>query len=234
MSSNELNFDKNNTMIQQERNCIDKRDGSKKFNVNYKAMSHDDKCFIDIDTRQSIGPGNYGVTNLYDCECLMPDVVKNATDNVCVPFKNGSDIAPCVIDDSSKLRWGLQKKFPKWPQQLFERPYMTTPGMSRGPLHVNEDTELKFAEPTALKKSSNTLSGITIPNMFIPLIDHLEYNIQLPIHIIPEEHGWINGGAPSRLVVRDFDYSTRCGKSYMNKTTNEDFWQSGKGSLLMQ
>ena len=37
MSSNELNFDKNNTMIQQERNSIDKRDGSKQFNINYKA-----------------------------------------------------------------------------------------------------------------------------------------------------------------------------------------------------
>jgi len=57
MSSNELNFDNKNAMLNQQRNCIN-RDGSKKFNINYKAMSHDDKCFVDIDTRQSIGPGN--------------------------------------------------------------------------------------------------------------------------------------------------------------------------------
>ena len=232
MSTNELNFDKNNTMIQQERNCLN-RDGTKKFNVNYKSMSHDDKCFIDIDTRQSIGPGNYGVTNLYDCECLIADVVKNATDNVCVPFKNGNDVAPCVIDDSSKLRIGLQKKFPKCPQQLFERPYLTTAYQGRGYLKVDEDSELKFAEDTKIKKSSNTLSGVSVPNYWTPLVDHLSANIQRTDHIIPEEHGWINGGAPSRLVVRDYNYASVCGKAYMNKSTNQDFWQ-GKGNLLSQ
>ena len=233
MSSNELNFDKNNTMIQQERNCIDKRDGSKKFNINYKAMSYDDKCFIDIDTRQSIGPGNYGVTNLFQCECLIPDVVKSATDNVCVPFTNGYDVAACVVDDSSKLRIGLQRRFPKCNQQLFERPYKTVPYMGKGYLKVDEDSELKFAEDTRLKKSSNTLSAVSIPNFFIPLVDHLSANVQNPVHLIEEEQGWIRSGAASRLVVRDSDYATRCGKSYMNKSTNESFW-TGKNSLLMQ
>jgi hypothetical protein len=233
MSTNELNFDKNNTMIQQERNCIDKRDGSKQFNINYKAMAYDDKCFIDIDTRQSIGPGNYGVTNLYDCECLIPDVMKNATDNVCVPFTNGHDVAPCVIDDSSKMRWGLQKKFPKCNQQLFERPYKTVPYMGKGVLMVDQDSELKFAEDSRTKKSNNTLSGVTIPNYFTPLLDYLSYNVQNTQHIIEEEQGWIRSGAPSRLVVRDADYATRCNKAYMNKSTNADFW-TGKGSLLTQ
>lgn len=233
MSTNELNFDKNNTMIQQERNCIDKRDGSPRFNINYKAMAYDDKCFIDIDTRQSIGPGNYGVTNLYDCECLIPDVMKNATDNVCVPFKNGNDVASCVIDDSSKLRWGLQKKYPKCNQQLFERPYKTVPYMGRGFLKPNEETELIFSEDTKIKRSSNTLSGITIGNFFCPLLPYLSYNVQNTKHIIEEEQGWVRSGAPSRLVVRDSDYATRCGKAYMNKSTNDDFWQ-GKGSLLSQ
>ena len=233
MSSNELNFDKNNTMIQQERNCIDKRDGSKKFNINYKAMAYDDKCFIDIDTRQSIGPGNYGVTNLYDCECLIPDIVKNATDNVCIPFKNGVDVASCIIDESTKMRIGLNKKFPKCNQQLFERPYKTVPYMGKGVLMVDQDSELKFGEDTKVKRSNNTLSGVSVPNFFMPLVDHLSANIQNPIHLIEENQGWIRSGAPSRLVVRDSDYATRCNKAYMNKSTNQDFW-SGKGSLLTQ
>ena len=232
MSSNELNFDKSNQMLQSERNCVN-FDGSKRFNVNYKAMSHDDKCFIDIDTRQSIGPGNYGVTNLFQCECLIPDVVKSATDNVCVPFTNGYDVAACVVDDSSKLRIGLQRRFPKCNQQLFERPYKTVPYMGKGYLKVDEDSELKFAEDTRLKKSSNTLSAVSIPNFFIPLVDHLSANVQNPVHLIEEEQGWIRSGAASRLVVRDSDYATRCGKSYMNKSTNESFW-TGKNSLLMQ
>lgn len=234
MSTNELNFDKTNTMIQQERNCIDKRDGSKKFNVNYKSMSHDDKCFIDIDTRQSIGPGNYGVTNLYDCECLIPDIVKNATDNVCVPFTNGHDVAPCVVDDSSKLRIGLQKKYPKCPQQLYERPYKTVPYMGRGVLMVDQDSELKFAEDSRTKRSNNTLSGISIGNYFTPLLDHLSYNVQNPDHIIEENIlGWVRSGIPSRTLIRDEDYLQRCSRAYMKPKMNESFW-TGKASLLTQ
>ena len=159
--------------------------------------------------------------------------MKNATDNVCVPFTNGHDVAPCVIDDSSKMRWGLQKKFPKCNQQLFERPYKTVPYMGRGFLKPNEETELIFSEDTKIKKSSNTLSGVTIPNYFTPMIDHISYNIQNTKHIIEEEQGWVRSGAPSRLIVRDSDYATRCNKAYMNKSTNADFW-SGKGSLLTQ
>ena len=233
MSSNELNFDKNNTMIQKERNCIE-RDGSKKFNVNYKAMSYDDKCFVDIDTRQSIGPGNYGITNLYDCECLIPNTVKNATDNVCMTFKDGYGTEnQCVIDEGSKLRIGLHRKYPKCNQQLFERPYKTVPLMAKGVFNANEESVLKFAEPTSIKRSSNTLSGITIPQIWTPLIGHLEFNVQNPLHIIQEsvQSDWVRGGTLSRNVVRDSDYATRCQKAYMNKSTNEDFWK-GKTSLL--
>ena len=235
MSSNELSFDKNNTMVQNERNCLN-RDGTKKFNVNYKATSHDDKCFIDISTRQSIGPGNYGVTNLYDCECLMPTTVKNATDNLCMTFKNGYGTeSQCVVDDGSKLRIGLHKKYPKCNQQLFERPYKTVPLMAKGVLKPDEESVLLFAEDTRSPRSSNVLSGISISNQFTPLIDHLFKNVQDPIHIIQEsvDSSWVRSGQASRLIVRDSDYSTRCNKSYMNKSTNESFWQ-GKGSLLTQ
>ena len=236
MSTNQLNFDNNNTMMQQERNCLN-FDGSKKFNVNYKAMSHDDKCFIDIDTRQAIGVGNYSVTNLYDCSCLMPDTVKNATDNLCMPFKNGVGTeAPCVVDEGSRLRVGLHKKFPRCNMQLFPRSYLTVPYMGRGYLKPNEESELIFAEDTKVKRSCNSLSGVTIGNYFEPLIDHIYANVTNEQHIVQEavEPSWRRGGSSSRLVIRDVDYTSRCGKSYMNKKTNEDFWVNNKGSLLSQ
>jgi hypothetical protein len=236
MSSNELNFDKSNTMVQNERNCLN-MDGTKKFNVNYKAMSHDDKCFIDIATRQSIGPGNYGVTNLYDCECLIPNTVKNATDNVFMNFKNGyGSESGCVIDEGSKLRIGLHRKYPKCNQQLFERPYKTVPLMAKGVFNADNDSVLKFAEDTRVKRSSNSLSGVSIANQFTPLIDHLFKNVQDPIHIIQEsvDSSWVRSGNPSRLLTRDFDYKTRCGKNYMNRPEyNAEFWQN-KGSILNQ
>lgn len=236
MSTNQLNFDNNNTMLQQERNCVN-FDGSKKFNVNYKAMSHDDKCFIDIDTRQSIGPGNYILSNLNDCECLMPNTIKNATDNISMPFKNGVGTeAPCVVDEGSRLRVGLHKKFPRCNMQLFPRSYLTVPYMGRGYLKPDEESELIFAEDTKVKRSCNSLSGISIPQQYTCLIDHIAYNVQNEQHIVQEavEPSWRRGGNDTRLVVRDYDYSIRCNKAYMNKSTNPDFWVNHKGSLLSQ
>ena len=236
MSSNELYFDKSNQMLQTERNCVN-FDGTKRFNVNYKAMNHDDKCFIDIDTRQSIGPGNYAVSNLYDCECMIPQTVKNATDNVTVNFKNGYGTEQnCVVDDGSKLRWGLTKAYPKCPQQLFTRPYLGA-YMGRGYLKPNEESELIFAEDTRVKRSCNTLSGITVPHQYTPLVDHLSYNVQNEQHIVQEavDKSWVRSGYPSRLLIRDVDMQQRCGANYqyayMNKTTNADFWQN-KSQLL--
>lgn len=236
MSTNELNFDKSNQMLQAERNCVN-FDGSKKFNVNYKAMSHDDKCFVDIQTRQSIGPGNYGVTNYFDCECMIPQTVKNATDNVTVPYKNGYGTEQaCVVDDGTNLRFGRVRKYSKCPQRegLQQRPYLCTPLMAKGVFNCDGDSELKFAEDTKIKRSCNTLSGISIPMVFQPLIDHLSYNVQNEKHIVQEVFpGWRRGGADTRLVVRDYDYSIRCNKAYMNKSTNPEFW-SNKSMLLNQ
>jgi len=236
MSSNELNFDKNNQMLQAQRNCIN-FDGSQKFNVNYKAMSYDDACFVDTQTRQAIGPGNYAVTNYFDCECMIPQTIKNATDNVTVPFKNGYGTEQaCVVDDGSRLRWGLQKKWARCPMRegLQQRPYLTTPLMAKGVYKVDESSELQFAEDTRVKRSCNTLSGISVPMQYMPLIDHLSYNVQNEKHIVQEVFpGWRRGGNDTRLVVRDYDYSIRCNKAYMNKSTNSDFW-AGKSMLLNQ
>jgi len=238
MSTNELNFDKSNQMLQAERNCIN-FDGSKKFNVNYKAMSHDDKCFIDTDTRQSIGPGNYRIFNYFDsCECMMPQTVKHATDNVTVPVgQNGYGTEQaCAVDDGSRLRIGLQKQYPKCRNQLFPRPYLGW-FAGRGYLKPNEESELIFSEDTKVKKSCN--SAFTIPQQYTPLIDHLAFNVQNEKHIVQEavDKNWVRSGYPSRLLVRDFDMQQRCGANYqyayMNKTTNSDFWQ-GKSQLLNQ
>ena len=235
MSTNELNFDKSNQMLQAERNCVN-FDGTKRFNVNYKAMSHDDKCFVDIQTRQSIGPGNYGITNYFDCECMIPQTVKNATDNVTVPYKNGYGTEQaCVVDDGSSIRIGLQRRYPKCPQQLFTRPYLCTPLMAKGVFNCDGDSELKFSEDTKIKRSCNTLSGISIPHVFTSQIDHISWNIQNPTHLIQEynDPAWRRGGNNSRNIIRSYDYSSRCGKAYMQRSTNPDFWD-GKSMLLNQ
>lgn len=232
MSTNRLVYDKNNKLIQNQRNCIS-FDGKAKLNANYKTNVHDDKCFVDIQTRQSMGPGSYRLNNYYDCECLAPTTVNNATDNVMMYFKNGYDVGSCVVDDSTKLRIGATRKFPKCPNQLFTRPYKTVPYMGRGPGNMVLESQLTPGEDTSVKRSCNTLSGISIPHYFTPLVPHLDYNIQNPEHIVEEvvDEGWVRGGVNSRLIVRDVDYLHRCGYAYMDKSTNDEFWQDKHKNL---
>ena len=225
MSSNELMYDSGIGLIKNQRNCAT-LDNKKAFNLHYKAQAFDDPCFVDVQTRQSVGPGNYGVTNLYDCNTLIPDTIDKATNLPLVFFKNGYDVGQGVVDESSKLRIGLTKQYPRCPQQLFTRPYMTVPYAGRGPGNVEIETQIQPGESTGSKRSCNTLSGITIPNYFTPLIDHLAANVQNEKHIVEEavDPSWVRSGVPSRLLIRDVDYLQRCSYSYMEKKMNDEFW----------
>jgi hypothetical protein len=225
MSSNVLNHDNNNNMIKQQRNCINFQ-GQKRLNVNNKTNKHDDTCYVNVQARQSMGPGEYRVRNHYDCECLAPDTTQTATNNVMMFFTNGHDVGSCVIDDHTKLRVGATRKFPRCPTQLYTRPYNTVPYMGRGPGNMVLESQLAPGEDTTVKRSCNTLSGVNIPHYFTPLVPHMEYNVQNPEHIVQEvvDSNWIRGGSNSRLVVRDADYLHRCGYSYMDKETNSEFW----------
>ena len=227
MSSNLLNTPQPYKEIKQQRDCLD--DKSKgKLNFRSFTKAHDDVCYITEQTKQSMGPGAYQVSNHYRCDCSIPDVVDKATSVPLVYFQNGYGVAGCVVDDSSSLRVGKAKNNPKCPIQLFERPYLTVPYMGRGVGDQNLETQLLPGEPTKERRQCNTLSGITIENYFTPLVDHLRENVQDPIHIVPEyvQDGWIRGGSNTRLIVRDVDYLERCGYQYMNKTNNASFWDN--------
>jgi hypothetical protein len=227
MSSNNLAHDKSNTLLNSERKCLNS-DMSKNLVVKKKTNLHDDKCYLDIQTVQSMNVGAYQLDNNYHCDCLIPETVNNATNNPLMFFKNGHDVNPCVIDESSQLRLGKTKKNPRCPDQLFERPYLTVPFMGRGSGNTTLESQLFPGEDTSVRKECNTLSGVTIPHLFTPLIGHLAENIQNPEKLITEvaEEGWIRGGAPSRLIVRDVDYLQRCGYEYLDKETNSDFWEN--------
>jgi hypothetical protein len=226
MSSNLLLNQQPYKEIQEQRQCVDPTKGQLKFRDFTK--NHDDTCYITEQTKQSLGPGKYQVSNHYQCECNIPDVVDKATSLPLTFFQNGYGVSSCIIDESSNLRVGKMKNNPKCPTQLFERPYLTVPYMGRGAGDQNLETQLLPGEPTKEKRQCSTLSGITIENYFTPLVDHLRENVQDPIHIVPEyvQAGWIRGGSNTRLIVRDVDYLERCGYQYMNKTNNETFWQN--------
>ena len=143
-----------------------------------------------------------------------------------VPFKNGHDVGAYVIDDSTNLRVGKTKKFPKCPNQLFTRPYATVPYMGRGIGDPNIELDVLSGENTHLRRQCNVLSGVSIPHQFTPMIDHLSENVQNPVHIVEEvaDAGWVRGGVPTHLVVRDADYAARCGHAYMDKVHANEAW----------
>ena len=84
-------------------------------------------------------------------------------------------------------------------------------------------------EDTVTTRPCNVLSGVsTLDRVMVPLVPHLEENVQNPEHIVEEvaDDGWVRGGSPSRLVIRDVDYLQRCGYNYMDKEANGDFWEN--------
>lgn len=208
-------------------NCVN-FDMSGNNKLHHTSRSHDDKCYQDIQTLQSMGPGSYQVRNHYDCDKRIKNTVHNATENVMMHFKNGYDVACDAIDDSSRLRIGATRKFPKCPNQLFTRPFLTVPYMGRGPGNMDLESQLTPGEHTSVKRSVNTLSGVTIPHYFTPLVPHLQFNVQNPEHIVQEtvDQSWVRGGTNSRNIIRDEDYLARCGYNYMDKQMNSYFWKN--------
>ena len=232
MSSNVLQYDECDYKLNNERNCIINNE-VKPYSLHNRTHTHDDPCYVDVHTAQSRGPGNYQLNNHFLCECLIPDAVNVATENPAVFFQNGHDVGGCVIDDSTKLRIGKTRKYPKCPDQLFNRPYLTVPFMGRGSGNMNVESKLQPGEDSSSKRQCNVLSGVSIPNFFTPLVPHLKDNVQDPENLIQEvaDENWIRGGAPSRLVIRDVDYLQRCGYNYMNKATNQEFWDQKHNQL---
>jgi hypothetical protein len=227
MSSNLLEYDTTNKLIENERNCL-VLDKVLPFKVHSKTKAYDDACYLDIQTGQSKGPGNYRLENLYSCECNIPDTVEVATSNHNMVWKDGYSTPNCAIDTSSVMRYGVtSNENPKCPQQLFHRPFKTTPYKGRGLGNIELETQLLPGENTVTTRPCNVLSGSsTLDRVMVPLVPHLKANVQNPENLIEEvaEDGWIRGGSPSRLVIRDVDYLQRCGYNYMDKEANTDFW----------
>ena len=228
MSTNVVNFKNNMNDIENQRNCII-QDTARPFNINIKTKAYDDKCFLDIHTSQSKGPGDYHLSNHFQCECNIPDAVEVATNNTMITFKNGFDIPSCEIDRDSTMRIGKTRKNPRCPTQLFHRPNGGVPFKGRGMGDIKVESKLLPGQDTVTTRPCNVLSGVsTLDRVMVPLVPHLKENVQNPEHLVEEvaEDGWVRGGSPSRLVIRDVDYLQRCGYDYMDKEANGDFWEN--------
>lgn len=186
------------------------------FKLDVKASLKSEKSVIDVETNQSIGPGNYVLDNMYGCggdNCGLKKAREVQLSQPNVNFKGGMGWMGeegCLINNDSELRTeSLTNK-----NYINQLPHRINVGFfGKGNYDVNSETVLQASNLTTVKRPCNALSGSsTLPYSLTPMLEKLEKEVQDPKHIIPEdsEKSWVRGGLPSRQIVRNMDYMRRC------------------------
>jgi hypothetical protein len=207
-------------MSDNNKNCI-KFNKSTKFNIQQLTRLRDDKCYENVRNKFSTGPGNYTTSNYNDCNCEIKDTKELSLQQPATFYRDGYGWASnngCNIDNDSKIRNSDSLTNKKEINQLFTRPYSTVPYMGRGVGDVCTESKLRSSEDTVQNRPCNNLAGVYI-DRFIPQIPCIRTNVQRPKNIIPEDSdiNWIRGGQPSRQIIRNKDYLTKCGFKYDGK-----------------
>jgi len=106
----------------------------------------------------------------------------------------------CAVDTQNLLLWGdpnTQK--PKGAQQLFARPWATTPFLAMGSVEdVPEQSKVIFGHSTANRKSIQTVTDKQFP-VFQPLLQSKEADIPANNYFVEP---FLRGGVASRLIQR--------------------------------
>ena len=117
-----------------------------------------------------------------------------------------------MVDTDTDLRIGTDKLTNlRFINQLHERPHLTTGNYMYGFHDVDNESILQSSNFSKDQRPCNVLSGVTIGNIFTPMIPKLSHEVLNTEHIIPEDsmEAWIRGGLPSRQIVRNKEYMKR-------------------------
>jgi hypothetical protein len=164
---------------------------------------HDDNSAVLDRTRQSMGQGEWYLQNYHHSSSR--GVMSVATQEVTVIPTDGYGVNRNVIDRESELKIGAVQTKPNVPIHPQSRPIVTVPYMGRGRGNPYTESLLIKSEAIRDKKSAATVTDSFFENQFIPMIPHLQENIQNPVHYVEElnDPSWVRGGAMSRNIVRD-------------------------------
>lgn len=172
-----------------------------------------DKGTTLIDTQQRLGPGRYELDNTNGCNCLLPEARDLQLSQLAINFNAGHGSIGehgCIVDENTKLRDSLLTN----KNYIYQLPQKYNAGFfGKGKYDPNVESVIQGGNLTSFgDRACNVLSGVTIPNFFLPMIPRLSKEVQNPIHIIPEDNskGWVRGGIPSRDVYKLMDYNQRC------------------------
>ena len=166
-----------------------------------------------IDNEQRLGPGRRELDDTYGCECGLESARDLQLSQPAINFNGGCGSVGefgCLIDRNTALRDGTitNKNY------IHQLPQKYNAGFfGKGKFDPNVESVIQGGNLTSFgDRACNVLSGVTIPNYFLPMIPRLSNEVQNPIHIIPEDNseGWVRGGIPSRDVYKLMDYNMRC------------------------
>lgn len=178
---------------------------SSEFRINHFTRVGDDACSYNNDYRESVGPGRYTGLNLVpERTKVLPQALANPT----VIAAEGFGFDQKEIDSDSVLRNNptLEGRS-RCPLRIQSRPFTTVPFMGRGRGNHELESKLQQSEFVRTGRECGTVTETFFSGQFVPLIPHLESNVQNPKNLIPEiaANGWLRGGIPSRQYVRDLN-----------------------------
>lgn len=179
---------------------------------------HDDPCFKTAEEKQSLATGDYLLRNFYDCGSEPRQTMDIALGQPLTQFRDGHGHVGqngAMVDRHSALRNGEKGATltnMRCVQTLDVRPHLTVPFMGRGLGDPSTELALKEGVSTYTQRQCNSLTGVSLPNQFTPLVDCIAKEIQNPIHIVPEDNkkDWTRGGYPSRQWVHSRQFGKKC------------------------
>jgi len=181
---------------------------NQKFKIDELTRLNDDVCYNSGELGQNNSINDYMLSNYASCDCKLGNVLDVSTENRGLTVKDGYGVSECNINKDTELRHGSQKRRYKVDQQLFPRPFATTPFIAKG--QYNPDLESRMLSSLQVVKHRQ-MQNVSEDNIYTPLTPNLAATVQDPVHIIQENVNtkWISGGIPTRQAVKDFDYANR-------------------------
>lgn len=186
------------------------------YNYTFENLTRfsDDACYITERERQNTQYGNYNLSNFNAGDCLTNKHMEFSLrqPNIFVSTRGISGVGGCNVENDSNLKIGTIQTNPKCRISLLSRPFTTVPYLGRGISRPLEESRIQQGDWTTNKKSYGTVTEKPyIDYSDYPLVPSLQATVQNPHNLIESvaAEGWVQGGIPTRDLIRDQDYKQR-------------------------
>tara|TARA_B110001469_G_C9581767_1_gene288563 strand:+ start:448 stop:1182 length:735 start_codon:yes stop_codon:yes gene_type:complete len=167
--SNNL-INENNINNKFSKNCSKFDGGNNNFVLDSNTKLKDDVCNEKGTDIQNSNINDYMLSNYSSCECSLDNVMNTSMNNRGIIIKDGYGISECNIDSDTNLRVGDFKRHYKTDTQLFPRPYLTTPSITKGQMNPNLESRL---QSSLMSKRHGQMQNYSQDNIYTPLLPNM-------------------------------------------------------------